>query len=139
MRVMALDVGDRNIGLAVSDETGTIAMGLGVIKRTSIAEDIKKLKAIIEENDIKKIVVGMPVNMNGSIGFQGKKVMNFIDELKDDFKIPIVTWDERLTTVIAEKALIQADISRKKRKGLIDKMSAVVILQNYLDCQKIVD
>ena len=77
MRVMALDVGDRNIGLAVSDETGTIAMGLGVIKRTSIAEDIKKLKAIIEENDIKKIVVGMPVNMNGSIGFQGKKVMNF--------------------------------------------------------------
>lgn len=81
----------------------------------------------------------MPVNMNGSIGFQGKKVMNFIDELKDDFKIPIVTWDERLTTVIAEKALIQADISRKKRKGLIDKMSAVVILQNYLDCQKIVD
>lgn len=114
-------------------------MGLGVIKRTSIAEDIKKLKAIIEENDIKKIVVGMPVNMNGSIGFQGKKVMNFIDELKDDFKIPIVTWDERLTTVIAEKALIQADISRKKRKGLIDKMSAVVILQNYLDCQKIVD
>ena len=82
MRVMALDVGDRNIGLAVSDETGTIAMGLGVIKRTSIAEDIKKLKAIIEENDIKKIVVGMPVNMNGSIGFQGKKVMNFIDELR---------------------------------------------------------
>lgn len=135
MRVMALDVGDKNIGLAVSDETETIAIGLGVIQRTSITEDIEKLKSIIEENYIEKIVVGMPINMNGTIGFQGEKVINFIDKIKDIFKIPIVTWDERLTTVIAEKILIKADISRKKRKGLIDKMSAVVILQNYLDCQ----
>lgn len=132
---MALDVGDKNIGLAVSDETETIAIGLGVIQRTSITEDIEKLKSIIEENYIEKIVVGMPINMNGTIGFQGEKVINFIDKIKDIFKIPIVTWDERLTTVIAEKILIKADISRKKRKGLIDKMSAVVILQNYLDCQ----
>lgn len=139
MRVMALDVGDRYIGLAVSDETETIAIGLGVIERTSTAEDIKKLKGIIEERNIKKIVVGMPINMNGTIGFQGEKVMGFIDKLKSIFKFPIVTLDERLTTIIAEKALIKADISRKKRKGLIDKMSAVVILQNYLDCQKIVD
>lgn len=139
MRVLGLDVGDKNIGLAISDETRTIAFGLDVIKKTADLKHVIELESIVKEKNITKIVVGMPINMDGTLGLQGKKTTTFINQLKKIFEIPIITWDERFTTKIAEKALIEADISRKKRKRLIDKVSAINILQNYLDYQKAVD
>lgn len=135
MRVMALDVGDRNIGIAISDETGLVARGIGVIKRKSIEKDLQDIKNFIKENHVEKIVIGLPKNMNGTVGFQGSKVLNLVEKLKEVTSLPVITWDERLTTVMAERVLIQADMSRKKRKSIIDKMAAAIILQNYLDSQ----
>lgn len=133
-RSMGLDVGDKTIGVAISDLFGWTAQGLETIQRIGIKKDLQRLEAIIKEHDINKIVVGLPKNMNGTIGPQGEKVLEFNERLKGRFKdVEIVLWDERLTTVAAERSLIEADVSRKKRKEVIDKMAAVYILQGYLD------
>lgn len=132
-RTMGLDVGDKTIGVALSDLMGWTAQGLETIRRTNIKEDLKKLAEIIQKNEINKIIVGLPKNMNATIGPQGEKVIEFTEKFKKRTQIPIILWDERLSTVAAEKTLIQADVSRKKRKAVIDKMAAVYILQGYLD------
>jgi len=106
-----------------------------VIKRKSIEKDLQDIKNFIKENHVEKIVIGLPKNMNGTVGFQGSKVLNLVEKLKEVTSLPVITWDERLTTVMAERVLIQADMSRKKRKSIIDKMAAAIILQNYLDSQ----
>ncbi len=136
MRLMGLDVGDKTIGVAVSDLLGLTAQGLETIRRTSNKQDINRIKELIEEKNIKKIIVGLPKNMDGSIGTQGEKTKKFAEKLKNKIDIEIVFWDERLTTVAAEKMLISADVSRKKRKKVIDKIAAVYILQGYLDRQR---
>lgn len=133
MRIMGLDVGDKTIGVALSDPLGWTAQGLEVIRRDTLEKDIKRLCQIIDEYTVEKILVGMPKNMNATIGPQGEKVLAFIEELKEKIDLPIKTWDERLSTVAAERMLIQADVSRSKRKKVIDKMAAAVILQGYLD------
>lgn len=133
-RSMGLDVGDKTIGVAVSDLFGWTAQGLETIQRVGIKKDLQRLEEIIKEHDVNKIVVGLPKNMNGTIGPQGEKVLEFNEKLKKRFSdVEIVSWDERLTTVAAERSLIEADVSRKKRKQVIDKMAAVYILQGYLD------
>ncbi|MBI5026738.1 MAG: Holliday junction resolvase RuvX [Nitrospirae bacterium] len=131
MRVMGLDVGDKYIGLAVSDAIGLTAHGLTTVERDSRC--IGKLIEIIEEYEVTSIVVGIPKMLNGSIGVQGEKVLKFIEELKGAIDLPIFQWDERLSTVAAERVLLEADLSRKKRKGLRDKVAAIIILQSYLD------
>ncbi len=136
MRLMGLDVGDKTIGVAVSDLLGWTAQGVETIRRTSYKEDIDRLKQIIVEKEVEKLVVGLPKNMNGTLGPQGEKVKKFVDKLKSRIDIEIVFWDERLTTVAAEKMLISADVSRKKRKKVIDKVAAIYILQGYLDNQR---
>lgn len=136
MRIMGLDVGDKTIGVAVSDLLGWTAQGVETIKRTSSKADLNRIKEIIDEMDVKKIVVGLPKNMNGTIGPQGEKVLKFCEKIKKKFDMEVVLWDERLTTVAAEKMLISADMSRKKRKQVVDKVAAVYILQGYLDSQK---
>ncbi len=132
MRIMGLDVGEKRIGVAVSDPLGYTAQGVSTIKR----ENAEELKKIVSDYNIAKIVVGLPKNMNGSIGEQGKKVLDFIEELKKKINLPILTWDERLTTKEAEGVLLRADLSRAKRKKVIDKLAAVLILQGYLDRQR---
>lgn len=132
MRVIGLDIGDKRIGIAISDEMGWTAQGLRTIIRRANNE-ISEIKEIIEEYEVKEILVGLPKNMNGSIGPQGKKVIAFAERLKTALSLPILFWDERLTTVRAEKTLLEADLSRKKRKGLRDKLAAQFILQGYLD------
>lgn len=132
-RIMGLDVGDRTIGVAASDPLGWTAQGIETIIRTNIKKDLQRLEELVKNYEVEKFVVGLPKNMNGSIGPQGEKVMEFAERLKKRFNLDIVMWDERLTTVAAEKQLIQADVSRKKRKEVIDKMAAVYILQGYLD------
>lgn len=136
MRMMGLDVGDATIGVAVSDELGMIAHGVTTIRRTKIESDLGSLKNIINEKNIKRIVVGLPKNMNNTIGPRGQISIDFAELLKERFSdAEVVMWDERLTTSAAERALLEADISRKKRKTVIDKLAAVLILQNYMDMQ----
>jgi putative pre-16S rRNA nuclease len=133
MRIMGLDVGTRTIGIAISDELGLTAQGLRTLKRKSVEDDLREIAAIIGQFGIDAIVVGLPMNMDGTLGGQAENVLKWVDVLKDQTKLPVATWDERLSTVGANKVLLEADLSRKKRKKVIDKLAAVLILQGYLD------
>lgn len=134
MRILCLDVGTRTIGLAVSDALKITAQGVETYRRIELMKDIAKIANVVKEYEVSKIVVGLPKNMNGTIGPQGLEVQEFVKELKEHLNsIEIVMWDERLSTVAAEKSLIAADVSRSKRRKIIDKMAAVFILQGYLD------
>ncbi len=134
MRSMSLDVGTRTIGIAVSDLMGMIAGGVETIKRTTLERDFERIGQLIKEHDVDTLVVGYPKNMNGTIGERAQSCEAMAEELRQRFEgIKVVLWDERLSTVAAEKVLVDADLRRKKRKKVIDMMAAVVILQNYLD------
>lgn len=132
-RIMGLDVGDKTIGVAISDPLLLTAQGLKTIKRESNKKDMGEIEDIIGKYNIIKIVVGFPKNMNNTVGPQGEKVLNFVDKLKGRFNIDVILEDERLTTIAAERTLIAGDISRKDRKKVIDKVAATYILQTYLD------
>jgi putative Holliday junction resolvase len=132
MRIMGLDVGSKTIGVAISDELGITAQGFKTIKRKAMEDDLRELYTIISQFQIEKIVVGLPKNMDGSLGKQAEFVLGWIEDLKNKIQLPVETWDERLSTVEATKTLLKADLSRKKRKGVIDKLAAVLILQGYL-------
>jgi putative Holliday junction resolvase len=133
LRFLGLDIGDRKIGIAVSDELGWIAQGVETYFRRNIEEDIKYLSQVISRYKPEKIVIGLPINMNGTLGPQAEKVKEFSSKLQEKLQQQIIFWDERLTTVAAEKTLIQADMSRKKRKKKVDMLAAIFILQSYLD------
>lgn len=135
MRVLGLDVGTKTIGVAVSDALGWTAQGVETIKRneTNPTRDFERIKELIAEYEVKKVIVGLAKNMNGTIGERGEYHLDFAEQLKQLIDCPVEMWDERLTTVAAEKMLISADVSRKKRKKVIDKMAAIMILQGYLD------
>jgi putative Holliday junction resolvase len=133
MRIMGLDVGSRTIGMAISDELGLTAQGFKTLRRKSLEDDFQEIAAIINQFEISKIVVGLPKNMNGTLGSQAETVLKWVEILKDRIEVPVVTWDERLSTVGASRVLLEADLSRRKRKKVIDKLAAVLILQGYLD------
>ena len=109
------------------------AQGIETIRRTSLENDFNRLCELISEYEVHELVVGMPKNMNGTKGERAEKTEEFVEKMKAVIDLPVTFWDERLSTVMAERQLIAADVSRKKRKGVIDKMAAVVILQGYLD------
>ncbi|NBI06715.1 Holliday junction resolvase RuvX [Senegalia massiliensis] len=132
-RLLGLDVGDKTVGVAVSDPLGFTAQGIKTIKRTNIKKDLQEIVEIINEKHVSKIVIGLPKNMNNTLGPQGEKVKKFAEKLKKYIDIDIVYQDERLSTVSATKTLIEADVSRKKRKNVVDKLAAIYILQTYLD------
>lgn len=138
MRILGLDIGEKTIGVAVSDPTGLIAEGRGVIRRAGGEEDIRRIKELAEEHAASLIVVGLPRNMNGSVGEQGKKVLAFAKSLQEATGLPVQAWDERLTTVAAERMLIGANLTRRRRKKVIDQVAATLILQNFLDAKKAV-
>lgn len=133
MRVLGLDVGDKTIGVAISDPLGFTAQGIKTIIRKSKKADIGEIRQICDEYGVETIVVGLPKNMNGTIGLQGEKVMSFCEDIKLNINLPIKLWDERLTTVAAHRAMLEADLSRAKRKKIVDKIAATYILQGYLD------
>lgn len=133
MRVMGLDVGDRTIGVAMSDPLGFTAQGITTVRRKSIDNDLSELKSICDQYNVDTILVGLPKNMNGTMGPQSEKVLGFCEVLKEKFGLPIKMWDERLTTVAAHKVMLEADMSRAKRKKIVDKIAATYILQGYLD------
>ena len=131
---MGLDLGDKTIGVAISDELGIAANPVTVIQRTgSLKREIGEVRKLAEENGVGRIVVGMPYMLDGSVGVQAEKVTEFIEEMRKRISIPIDTWDERFTTVEVERILIEGDQSREKRRKVIDKMAAAVMLNSYMD------
>lgn len=136
MRILGLDVGDKTIGVAISDELGWTAQGLEVIRRRKLEDDLLRLVEIIDAYNVDEIVVGLPKNMNGTIGSRAKITVEFSEILGTKVTVPIKLWDERLTTASAERTLIEADVSRKKRKQVVDKIAAMLILQGYLDMKR---
>lgn len=129
-------MGNRRIGVALSDEEGLVAFPLEVINRTSRAEDIRRIAALVKRHGVKRVVVGMPITLAGEIGPQAQKVRVFLERLQADLPVPVVPWDERLTTAEVEKLLVSADLSRRRRHRVIDKLAAAVILDSYLRFQK---
>lgn len=135
-RALGLDLGTKTIGVAVSDLLGWTAQGITTLKIDTINDDygIAQIESLIKEYQVKTIVVGLPKNMNNTIGESGERTLYFSKLLENNFSdVKIVLWDERLSTAAAERALLEADVSRKKRSKVIDKMAAVFILQGYLD------
>ncbi|MDN4526288.1 Holliday junction resolvase RuvX [Fictibacillus fluitans] len=139
MRILGLDVGSHTVGVAVSDEMGWTAQGIETVRRKPHQPDevFERIGDFIKQYDVKEIVVGLPKNMNGSIGPSGEACQEFARQAEARYGVPVVLWDERLTTMAAQKMLISADVSRKKRKQVIDKMAAVLILQGYLDSRQL--
>jgi putative holliday junction resolvase len=133
MRILALDHGTKRIGVAVSDETKTIAQPLEYIPAEPFADFLARLKQLLVEKEIDLVLVGLPRNMDGSYGPAALKVQTFIAVLKDAITVPIKTWDERLTSAQANRILIQGGVRRDKRKEKVDKMAAAILLQSYLD------
>jgi len=133
MRILALDHGTRRIGVAVSDETKTIAQPLEYIPAEPPADFLKRLKQLIAEKEVELLLVGMPRNMDGTYGPAAQKVQVFIEAVKAGVAVPIKLVDERLTSVMANRVLIQANVRRDKRKEKVDKMAAAILLQSYLD------
>ena len=135
MRIMGLDVGTKTVGVAISDALGWTAQGIETIKiNEELGEyGIERIKELVKEYAVTEFVVGFPKNMNNTVGPRGEASENYKRLLEETFNLPVKLWDERLTTMAAERMLIDADVSRKKRKQVIDKMAAVMILQGYLD------
>jgi len=136
MRVMGLDYGDKRIGVALSDAFGWTAQGAEVIERKKEGDYLERIRKLIRDHEVGEIVVGLPKNMNGTIGPRGQICMEFAEELRQTLSMPVHLWDERLTTVAAERTLLEADVSRRKRKQVVDKMAAAILLQNYLDSRQ---
>lgn len=138
MRTLGLDVGTRTIGVAASDAMGWTAQGIETIKfpENQLNKALPRLEELIKEHEVSKIIVGLPKNMNNTIGPRGEACLSFAEKLKSTFDLEVEMWDERLSTIAAQRMLISADVSRKKRKQVIDKMAAVVILQGYLDSKQ---
>ena len=132
MRYLGLDLGTKTLGLAISDKLGMIASPYKVLRYSEIDSLINELIEIINKENVNELVLGLPKNMNGSLGFASERSINFKEILEEKINIPIHLVDERLSTVEAEKILISADISRKKRKKVIDGMAASIILDTYL-------
>jgi len=131
-----LDIGSKRIGVALSDALGITAQGLLVLQRREGKNIFEEIKKIAEENDVNKVVIGLPLNMDGSSGSKAEEAVLFAEKMKNLLNVPVKLWDERLSTVQAENVLLEADQSRRKRKKTIDKLAAQLILQGYLESER---
>lgn len=140
MRIIGLDYGSRTVGVAMSDPTGFLATPVETIKReeeVNLKQTVRRIRALCEENDVHTIVLGLPKNMNGSLGERAEKTMAFQKRLERDlYQVEILLWDERLTTRQAEQPMLEAGMDRRKRKEVVDQLAAVLILQSYLDAHR---
>ena len=132
-RSLGLDVGDKTIGVAVSDGLGLTAQGVEVIARKNIKLDLQRLKELIDTLSVQQVIVGLPRSLNNTLGPQAEKVESFVAQFKKKIDIPVIMIDERFSTSIAERSLLEGDVSRRKRKQIVDRLAAQVILQGYLD------
>ena len=138
MRILGLDLGTKTLGIAISDATEMIATGITTLRFEENKPEncINELSNIINEYNVKSIVIGLPKNMNNTLGDAVKRTLSFVDILKANYRLPVYMQDERLSSVSANNILLQADVSRKKRKSKVDTIAATIILQNYLDIRK---
>ena len=136
MRVMALDVGDRKIGVAVSDALLLTAQGRATLSRTSLEADIQHLRRVAEDNEVGQVIVGKPLHMDGRDSPQSRKVAKFAMKLSKSLSLPVILWDERLTSFAAEQHLEEAGLNWRNRRKHVDKVAAMFILQDYLDSLK---
>lgn len=135
MRILGLDVGDKKIGVSLSDPTLSIAQGLKLYRRGTLEEDLEEFKRIVEEHEVAEIVVGLPRNLNGTIGTRAEKVMGLADRIRESVAIPVTLWDERFSTNEAHRVFDMAEVRHKKRKPYLDIMASQIILQGYLDAR----
>ncbi|MCL4503742.1 MAG: Holliday junction resolvase RuvX [Deltaproteobacteria bacterium] len=133
MRILALDVGVKRIGLAVSDPLGITAQGLEVLIRKGLQTDLARLEEVARQWGVQQIVVGLPRHLDGRLGTLAPQILELAETLQKNLGVEVITWEERLTTVEAERVLLQADVSRKRRRQVVDQLAAVIILQSYLD------
>jgi putative Holliday junction resolvase len=133
VRILALDVGHKRIGLAVSDPLGFTAQGLGILQRQGRESDLSRLLEMAREYHVQEILVGLPRHMDGRLGSQADDILELANALGEALGVPVTTWDERLSSKEAERVLIAADVSRRRRRQVLDKLAAVLILQAYLD------
>jgi putative holliday junction resolvase len=136
MRTMGLDVGTRTVGIAVSDALGITAQGVTTLRRTNLRADLAYLRRLAAEREVTRLVVGLPLNMDGSEGQRAAAARAFAEAAAKATELPLEYQDERLTTVAAERVLLEADVSRKKRKEVIDQLAAQLILQAWLDARR---
>lgn len=136
MRILGLDFGTKRIGVAISDELLITAQGMETLERKDLKKDLDAISGTIRDNNVSEVVVGLPLNMDGSYSAKTKEVVEFMDNLSKAISVPVKTWDERMTTMQAERALLEGDMSRAKRKRLNDRLAAQLILQAYLDYRK---
>jgi putative Holliday junction resolvase len=134
-RVLGLDVGDRTIGIALSDERGLVALPGQTLQRQpeGYRRDVAAIRDLVDANDVSEVVVGLPLSMNGSVGPQAEKVLAFVEKVRAALTVPVVLSDERFTTSQADRTMRDADVSRKRRSRAVDSMAAALILQGYLD------
>ena len=132
-RILALDPGTKRIGVALSDELGWTAQPLETFERKSLNVDIAHINELVRRHEVREIVIGMPIQLNGRMGPAAQSVQQFLEALQAAVGVPVVAWDERLTTKAAEQMLIEADVSRKKRKGVVDRVAAALLLKSYLE------
>lgn len=140
MRIMGLDYGSKTVGVAISDSFGLTAQGIEIIRRTQenkLRQTLARIEALISEYEVTAIVLGFPKNMNNTIGDRAEKSLAFQEMLKRRTGLPVVMWDERLTTVEANRTLMESGVRRENRKEYVDKLAAIYILQGYLDCEGI--
>ncbi len=139
MRILGLDVGERRVGIAISDPTGTIVRTLPTLMRGSRKQDLAAIAALVAEHDVELIVVGEPLRLDGTVGAQARRIARYADVLAEHLSVPIISWDERFTTVAAKEILLQSRGRKKRRRargeGKVDAIAAAVILQSYLDSQ----
>ncbi|KAF0135297.1 MAG: putative holliday junction resolvase [Candidatus Saganbacteria bacterium] len=138
MRLLGIDYGDKRIGIAISDPLGSFALGVAVVgKGNTFDKDLAEINQVIKKFDgVNGIVVGLPKKMSGELGIQAEKVLRFVDYIKEKLRVPIYTWDERLSTKEAERALKDAGLNSRKIRKVVDKSAAANILQSYLDYKK---
>jgi len=136
VRIMGLDFGTKRIGVAMSDELLLTAQGHDTIQRKDLQSDLAIIKGVIDSNGVNEVVVGLPLNMSGTYSEKTKEAVLFMDELKKVISVPVNAWDERLTSMQADRAMLEGDMSRAKRRKLSDRLAAQIILQSYLDSRK---
>ncbi len=132
-RTLAFDYGDRRIGIALSDPMGIAARPLMTLTRTTWPRDLERIQAIVREHEVRRIVVGLPLDMDGGRGVRARMTESFIERIRGATGLPVIPWDERLSTVQAERILIAGDVRRARRRQVIDQVAAVIVLQAYLD------
>jgi putative Holliday junction resolvase len=134
-RILALDYGTKRIGVALSDELGWTAQPLETFERRTLDRDVAHIAALVESHSVERVVLGLPLQLDGREGPAVRAMREFTDKLEGSLPVPVVLWDERMTTKAAEELLIAADVSRKKRKGIVDRIAAAILLRSYLEAQ----